>query len=424
MSHAAQIERRTRFLAEHGAFLRLPEDVVRVIAGGMAPRLFRPGEAIIRQGDPGDGLHLIVRGTAEVRLRSGEGEPQVLATVQRGDVVGEMALVSGETRTADVIAVEPATTLFLPSESFREICDDHIEVAQMMTNLVADRLGRSTGDGLGGKVLGGYRIRRPIGQGGMAVVYEGESLETGERVALKMMSHRLILDEVACRRFEDEADLVERLQHPSVANCMGRFTAFGTRFMVMEFCEGPTLHEVVQELAPLPAHLVLSLVRSLADGLSFVHGHGLVHADVKPANVLVDRDGHLKITDFGIATAFHGRQVEADRPVVGTPQYMAPELFKFAPPHPSADVYALGCLAYELACGGLPFKASDLPSLIAEKMLFRVPHRLPVEDVSDDVRAFLDAALDPSPQRRADAFDVLAAEPAPLPPPLLSRLRG
>lgn len=424
MTSSATIERRTRFLAEHGAFLRLTRDAVRRISAEMRPLLFRAGDRVIRQGDVGDGLHLITRGEAAVRLNTEDGKTLELATVGRGDVVGEMALVSGETRTADVVAKDNVSTLFLPSEAFRAICDEHIAVAEMMTNLVADRLGGSTGDAVDGKVFGGHRLRRPLGQGGMAVVYEAESLEDGRRVALKMMSHRLVLDPNACRRFEEEAELVESLSHPAVTNCYGRFAAFGTQFMVMEFCEGPTLHEVVERVAPLPSPLVASLVRALADGLEFVHGHGLVHADIKPANVLLAKDGNLKITDFGIATAFHGQSRDAERPVVGTPQYMAPELFRFAAPHPSADIYALGCLAYELLVGRLPFQGTDLASLIAEKTLYRLPAALPVGRIEPSLRRFLELSLDASPERRAGAIAALEADPAPLPPALLARVRA
>src|SRR6185436_2036955 len=158
-------------------------------------------------------LWVIASGSAVVRLHRRGGVTRDLARVGPGDVVGEMALITGAPRNADVVAITPGTALVLSRSAFELVASVHTEVIDILTELTAARLGRAVDDGLGDKVLEGYRILRPVGRGATAVVYEAEQLASHRRTALKMMSHRLSRDLGAMEWFEREAKVLEEVAH-------------------------------------------------------------------------------------------------------------------------------------------------------------------------------------------------------------------
>ena len=224
-------------------------------------RSFEPGDALMKQGDRADGLLILLEGTADALLRSEDGD-HCLGRFAGGDVVGEMALVTRETRSADVIAHSRVAALLVPTDAFDRLAMRHLELGVVLTQIVADRLGRGAHDGFGGKRIEGFRILRCIGRGGMSVVYRAEEESTGELVALKMMSYRLIYDSMALARFQQEADLLRSLQHENIARLRRLFPAYRTYFLVMELCEGVDLHRLVN--APRAAGRVAGPAHSRA----------------------------------------------------------------------------------------------------------------------------------------------------------------
>jgi len=220
-------------LQESEPFQALRDKLVDQVFARTRERRYESGEVLIHQGVQGDALLVLVDGTVRVVLHDDTGRELMLARSKRGAVVGEMSLITQGPATADVVAETPVRALVLTASDFNELASRNPELTIVLTNLVADRLGRDLVDGLGGKTLSGYRIERCLGRGGMAVVYEATELETGERVALKMMSHRLVYQPGAFSRFEREARIVEPLAHPNIARLRGHFPAFRTEFIVM-----------------------------------------------------------------------------------------------------------------------------------------------------------------------------------------------
>ena len=202
---------------------------------------YQVGDYLIRQGEPGEYLLLILEGTAAGWVRQATGNATPIAEFSAGAVVGEISLLMNEPRTADVIASTPVRALFLSAADFHRLAEAHPELRVVLTYVLADRLGRSSYDGLSGKDIHGYRIRRCVGRGGMGIVYEGASLATGNTVALKMMNHALLYQPAALKRFRREAEALRSFQHPSIARLYDHFAAYKTEFLVMEFCEGVTL---------------------------------------------------------------------------------------------------------------------------------------------------------------------------------------
>jgi len=323
----------------------LPRATLDMLARVMTTRSYAPGEALMEQGAAGDCMVVVADGLAQVSVTGDDGVCRVLAQLGPGAVLGEMALLTKEPRSADVLAVQPLTALVLEADDLTDLCASHPDIAVVLTHLLAERLGQVRKDALGDKVLGGYRIKRRLGLGATAVVYRGENIETDETVALKMLSHRLAFDEVAIRRFHRELNIIERLRHENVARVYCRFEAFATHFMAMEFCDGLNLAELLERHGALPCDQVRGLLGQIARALDHVHEHDVIHKDMKPANVMINCDGTVKLMDFGIARPplDMTQDCDVERFFAGTPRYMAPEQFRMIEAGPLVDIYALGC---------------------------------------------------------------------------------
>ena len=287
-------------LAESPVFHQLGDDLHDKLFERIAEQEFDAGDVLIRQGDPGEFLMLVLEGHAAVRLRE-EGGMREIATFGAGDVVGEMALLTGESRTADVVAVSKLRALVLQSQDFHQLAMHHPELGMVLTHLVADRLGEGALDGLLGKHVGRYQIGRCLGRGGMAVVYEARELDGGHPVALKMMSHRLLYEPGANARFKREAEILLELRHPNIARVFHQFSSFRTSFMALELCEGPNLGDILDRHGALEEPQARAVIGQIAAALCHLHELGVVHRDLKPVNVMSTLEGTLKITDFGLA---------------------------------------------------------------------------------------------------------------------------
>lgn len=391
------------------AFAELPEELLSAMWERMTERSFASGDVLMRQQDPGDCLLVLVQGSADVSARDQDGVVRRIGEVHAGEVVGEMALITGEERGADVVATESVVALSLEAEEFHRLAHRHPVLGVVLTNLIADRLGGADWDVLGGKVLNRYRILQCVGRGGMAVVYEARESDGDRRVALKMMSHRLVYDAVALSRFSQEADIVQRLEQENIAQLYGRFSAYGTHFLVMEFLDGPGLDDLVKSRRPIDEELVRPIIGQLSTALTYVHGQKLLHRDIKPGNVMLTRDGVVKLMDFGLVKPLihiDDRTVTNSMSLVGTPSYMAPEQLSGEELDARVDIYALACVAYTMLTGQKLFGTNNLLELVRQKLSFAVP---PAEKigagVSSEMFEFLDSGLQASRDDRLSSLD-------------------
>jgi serine/threonine-protein kinase len=214
---------------------------------------------------------------------------------------------------------------------------------------------------------GRYEIERTLGGGGMAVVYLALDSELGRPVAVKVLADNLADDADLRRRFVREARLAARLSHPNVVRVYDAGEEDDLPYIVMECVEGESLAETLRREGRLEPARVTELGLQACAGLEHAHRAGLVHRDVKPANLLLTEDGTLKIADFGIAHATEGTRVTEVGTVLGTAAYLSPEQATGERVTAASDIYSLGVCLYELLSGGLPYDYETLGALLSRR---------------------------------------------------------
>jgi serine/threonine-protein kinase len=257
---------------------------------------------------------------------------------------------------------------------------------------------------------GRYRIVRKLGTGGMANVYLAEDEVLGRRVAIKILNDRHAGDDQFVERFRREAKNAASLSHPNIVSIYDRGEAEGTYYIAMEYLDGRSLKELIVARGPAPVNVAIDYARQILAALRFAHRHGIVHRDIKPHNVLVDAEGRLKVTDFGIARAGTSQMTEAGS-IIGTAQYLSPEQAKGAPVDQTSDLYSVGVVLYELLTGAVPF-TGDTPVEIAIKHLSSAPEPPSVRraEVPRDLDKVVLRALAKDPADRYQSAEEMDAD--------------
>jgi phosphate/phosphite/phosphonate ABC transporter binding protein len=219
------------------------------------------------------------------------------------------------------------------------------------------------GDFIGTR-LGKYEIQAEIGRGGMGAVYMGYDPMLDRSVAVKILAPHLVWEKEFVERFLREARAAARLKHPNVVIIHDVGQDGDRYYFVMEYLEGQTLTDLIQQRGPMAVDEVLRILRPLADALDYAHQRGLVHRDVKPGNVIVGPAGGVTLTDFGIVRAAQETRLTATGTVVGTPEYMSPEQAKGLAVGACCDQYSLAVVAYEMLTGRVPFEAESTLALL------------------------------------------------------------
>lgn len=211
--------------------------------------------------------------------------------------------------------------------------------------------------------LGKYVIKSELGRGAMGVVYLAEDPRLGRKVALKTMSPSVAGDPELLQRFYREAQSAGQLSHPNIVIIHDIDEADGTPFIAMEFLEGETLEKIIAARKDVPVVKKLDIIMQTCRALHYAHQHGIIHRDVKPANIVVLTDGLVKIVDFGIARVTGGSMTRTGL-VMGTPMYMAPEQVLGQQVDARSDIFSVGVILYELLAYQNPFAAPDIPSIL------------------------------------------------------------
>ncbi|MGI6005221.1 MAG: Stk1 family PASTA domain-containing Ser/Thr kinase [Christensenellales bacterium] len=218
-----------------------------------------------------------------------------------------------------------------------------------------------------------YQLLNHVGSGGMADVYRARDLRDNAIVAVKMMRTELLTDTEFVRRFEREAQAQSMLDHKNIVKTLDYGQDGDTPYIVMEFVQGITLKELIAKRAPLSHAMIVDIAQQILSALRHAHSRGLVHRDIKPQNMLVSRDGHLKVTDFGLVKAASSSTITlTGSNVLGSVHYFSPEQARGIASDKRSDLYSLGIILYEMATGQLPYHG-DTPVAVALKHLQDVP---------------------------------------------------
>jgi len=347
------------FLSTVPGFQQLSRGDLERAAAAADRRTFAAGEYLMRKGDEGESMHVIMLGRVKVPVFDATGRLRLMAHVGPGEVVGEMALLTGGRRTADVIAEEEVDTLAFERSVVLPMLEEHPTLARFLTEILGKRLEESGGI----RQVGKYRLLDKIGEGATAKVYEAIHPELGRTVAVKMLSHELVYNPRFRDRFLDEARTVAALGHPNIVQVYDTEQAYGTCFVVMERLEGENLLEYLERHAPLSSSDTYAIIEQVGEALGFAHRQGIVHRDVKPANIAIDEDGTVKLMDFGIA-APTSQLRGGDSTIEGTPRYIAPEAATGQAVDGRADLYSLGVVAFEMVTARPLFHAETLQDLL------------------------------------------------------------
>jgi serine/threonine-protein kinase len=287
-----------------------------------------------------------------------------------------------------------------------------------MTTALQDQLQASLG--------GAYRVERELGGGGMSRVFVAHEAGLDRRVVVKVLPPELT-GALSIERFRREIQLAARVHHPHIVPVLLVGQADGMLYYTMPYIEGESLRERLERETTLPIPDVIRIMRDVADALSHAHALGVIHRDIKPENILLVRH-HALITDFGVAKALsqlrqEERRAQSRTPsagmALGTPAYMAPEQAAADPTiDPRADIYALGCVAYEMLTGKPPFSDRPAQKILAAHIAERpVPVSDRRQDVDPDLEAIVMRCLEKNPEHRwrnaddlTDALNTLMAQ--------------
>jgi len=259
--------------------------------------------------------------------------------------------------------------------------------------------------------LGEFRILTLLGSGGFGEVYKAEDTTLGREVALKILHPQLLSDPDFVRRFGNDARAAAQLDHPHIVTVFGMGEDQGRLYIPMQYCPGGSLAARIKERGPLPYAQAVEIVAQIADALDYAHRLGFVHRDVKPSNILFDAHGNAVLADFGLVKSVESSVIARSSTggIVGTPAYIAPEIWDDQPATASTDIYALGCVLYEMLTGDVLFgRSSTLATMKAHVAPRRFPARW-AEDVPASIITVLTRALAPAPEDRYPSAGALAA---------------
>jgi len=218
--------------------------------------------------------------------------------------------------------------------------------------------------------LGRYEVLSELGQGAMGIVYKARDPLIDRVVAIKTISLGLALDEKDEyeERFYQEAKAAGRLNHPNIVTIYDVGRSGDVAYIAMEFLQGRELRDIMNESGLLPVDQVLDIAAQVAQGLAYAHEHDIVHRDIKPSNIMVIRDGHVKITDFGIARMASSLVRTQTGMVLGSPKYMSPEQVIGKAIDQRSDIFSLGVMFYEMLTGQTPFKGENINAIMYQTL--------------------------------------------------------
>jgi len=371
------------FLLHTTLFHAISRDAICPLLNNLTFRHLKKGERLISQGDEGDSFYIILHGSCVINLEK-DNTLHPVARLRAGDIVGEMAVLTGERRSAHVDVETDLDLLGMSRAQFDSLSSEYQELRNFLTEIITHRfsVSRQTAD----RTVGKYVITEIIGQGGWSMIYKGIHGKLHLPVAIKMLKHNMAMDIGFLEKFRNEAKIIARLNHMNIIKVFDIEELYRTVFIIMEYLEGTPLDDLLDRMPKLSLPGILDIILQVCYGLDYAHKQGIVHQDIKPANIFIQPDGRVKIVDFGLACP----PGNIDFNLPGTVFYMSPEQIEGNPVDERTDIYALGITAYEMITGQRPFPEDNIAKLMDLHLSEDAPDpRLLVSDLPDELREFL-----------------------------------
>ena len=384
------------FFSQVPMLSELDAGVVQQICDSIRVREFGKGELLVRHGKTGRNIFFVFSGKIEVRVPDVHGEVRKRVLLKEGDIVGEISLLIRSTYSADIVALTDVVALTLDSPQFLHLVETSAQFAEIMSTLMTERMAQNGGINR----VGRYQLLGKLGEGSMATVFRAFDPELDREVALKMLKYKLACNQKFLDYFEQEARTIASMNHPNIVSVYEVIDAFSTRFIVMEKLRGENLQEILKRDGAFSIRATRHILNQVVNALEYAHSrgeHGIMHRDIKPANIVIDHQGHIKLTDFGIASPPR----DDDFDLVGTPSYVAPEIVEGDSFDGRADIYSLGVTAYQLLTNSLPFTASRLKDLLKQHRESEAPDiRFMCLEIDDALATFVEWSLSKDPSQR------------------------
>ncbi len=258
---------------------------------------------------------------------------------------------------------------------------------------------------------GRYQIIEELGKGGMGKVYRVLDKKLNEEVALKLIKPDIALDKRTIERFKNELKLARKIRHKTVGSMYELMEEQGTHFITMEYISGQDLKGLIRQTGQLTIGKAISIAKQICEGLAEAHNMGVVHRDLKPNNIMIDRGGNARIMDFGIARAVKGKSITGPGVMIGTPQYMSPEQVEGKEVDQRSDIYSLGIILYEMLTDRVPFEG-DTPLTVGVKQKTETPKEPKNfnERIPDDLNHLILKCLEKEKENRYQNADELKSE--------------
>jgi len=379
----------------------LEVDIIEDIAARTRIAEFLKGDTVVSAGAVGERIYFICDGQVEVQIPDARGAIKRRVLADKGGVVGEISLLLKSIYTADIVALTDTTALYLDRPCFQSLIEKHPELAEVMSQLMTSRMGKSGGINQVGK----YELRGKLGEGNMATVFNAWDPELEREVAIKMLKYRLAYDQDFLDRFEREAKTIASLNHPNIISVYEIIDAFSTRFIVMEKLRGDDLAAILAANGAFDPAQTRDILAQVAGALHYAHNHGekgIVHRDIKPSNIVMDDYGNIKLTDFGIASPPRDKVPN----IQGTPSYLAPEIIRGDIFDGRADIYSMGVMAFHMLTGSLPFTAVMLDKLLQMQVEKEPPDiRRACPGIDNEFARFIERALCKDPDKRISDWE-------------------
>jgi serine/threonine protein kinase len=382
------------FFNQTRLFNSAPREALCPLLNSLSYKEIRAGERFMVQGDPGDSFFIVQRGTCVVCVEK-DHKKYTVARLEGGDVVGEMAMLTGETRSAHVEAETDMQLWGLTRKKFDDIAARHPELRNFLTELVADRFSsrKLTAD----RTIGKYLITDIIGQGGYSIVYKGVHCGLNMPVAIKMMKHDLAMDGEFLSKFQTEAKVIAKLNHENIIKVYDIEELYRTVFIIMELTGGETIKELMKREKIIAFPRIVNFLLQICNGLAYAHQEGIIHRDVKPANMFIASGDHLKLLDFGLSCSVGSENIDFS----GTVAFMSPEEIEGESVDQRSDIYALGITTYEMLTGRRPFPEENLLALMDMHLKQDVPDPSDIRpDIPPELRQIVLTAGNRQPDQR------------------------